>query len=154
MNTSNMSQKTKARLFFVLLIMMIGYILWSFYISEPKYENGANSRKIETYDWVSLPESKYSWEDDSNRNVMNGLVLQVDETKALVKTEGRYSFSGDEMVEVDIKAHKYRIVGKGTIYHKVNNWVGFNIMIITQIFIGIVAGILMITQTKLLSDLI
>ena len=149
-----MTTKAKARFLLATIISMVSYIMWTFYISEPKYINNSNEKQLEAYDWISLPEYQYSWQDESNRNVINGLVLQIDGQKALVKTEGRYSFSSDDMVEVDIKAHKYRIVGEGTIYHRVNQWVGFNMMLITQIFIGICVALLIITQTKALSDII
>lgn len=149
-----MTRKTKARLFFGLLIAMVTYILWSFYISEPKYVNNANNHQIETYDWISIPEYQYSFEDTSNQSVKNGIVLQTDGKKALVKVQSRYFGGSDEMKEVDITAHHYRIIGKGTIYHRVNNWVGFNIMFITQLMIGVVFAILVMTQSKLLTDLI
>lgn len=148
-----MTTKAKARFLLATIIAMVSYILWTFYISEPKYINNINQKQLEAFDWISLPE-KYSWEEGNNQSVVNGLVLQIDGQKALVKTEGRYSFSSDDMVEVDIKAHQYRIVGQGTIYHRVNQWVGFNMMLITQIFIGICVALLMITQTKALSDII
>ena len=129
----------------VLLLSMIFYVGWVFYISEPKYID--NRYKIpERYDYVSL--SKYSF--GTNVEVENGIVLQVDSTTMLVKTP-KY---GGEFYSVPIYSNAYRIIGKGTIYHKVNDYVGFNIMLITQILIGILVAVLMITVTGLLKEFI
>lgn len=147
-----MTIKAKARLFFGIAIAMVGYIGWSFYISEPKYENNANSRKLQAYDWVSLPSHSYSWDNKANMTVENGLVLQIDSEKALVKINDRHSW--DNMKELDIAAHQYRIIGRGTIYHKINHWVGFNIMIVSQFFIGALLVIIVMTQAKLLNEIL
>lgn len=147
-----MTTKAKARLFFGITIAMIGYIGWSFYISEPKYENNANSRKLQAYDWVSLPGHSYSWDKNANMTVENGLVLQIDSSKALVKIDSGHSW--EDMKELDIAAHQYRIIGRGTIYHKVNHWVGFNIMVISQFLIGALLVMIVVTQSKLLFELL
>ena len=151
-----MTQKQKAWSLLGSIIVMSAYILWTFYISEPKYINNANNKKLEAYDYISVPDGfQYSWDESSgNLEVQNGIILQVDDTKALAKLQGKYSMSSDEMKEIDIAKHQYRIIGKGTIYHKVNSWVGFNLMIITQILIGFLLGIIFVTQITLLKDLI
>ena len=136
-------QKIKIATFIILLITMIIYIGWVFYISEPKYIDGCY-KKPERYDYVSIP--KYTFDGETKQEVVNGIVLQVDSTTALVKCK-RW---GDEFYELDLKKSDYRIVGKGTIYHKINDYVGFNIMVITQLFIGILSGILIITLTSIL----
>jgi hypothetical protein len=131
-------------LFFTLsIIAMIYYIGWVFYISEPKYINNCN-KKIEQFDYVSVPYSDYSEE------VLNGLVLQLDDNFALVKVK---HWSG-EYRELNIKDSKYRIVGTGTIYHKVNDYVGFNIMIISQIFIAALLIFLFSSLFPILKDII
>ena len=138
-------QKIKIAVFITLICSMIYYIGWVFYMSEPKYIDGCY-KKPERYDYVSIPEYRYSYE--TKQEVINGIVLQVDSTTALVKCKKWL----DEFYELDLKKSDYRIIGKGTIYHKVNDYVGFNIMLITQIFIGILTAILIITVTSILQD--
>lgn len=137
----------KVAIFIVLTISMIYYIGWVFYMSEPKYIDNC-SKKMERYDYVSIPEYKYSFE--TKQEVINGIVLQVDENRALIKCKDWR----DEFYELDLKNSKYRIVGKGTIYHKVNDYVGFNIMLITQLFIGILCTIIIITLVSTLREML
>jgi hypothetical protein len=147
-----MNKRKKARIFFGLILLMVTYIGWSFYISEPKYIDGISSKKIETFDWVSIPDRTFSW--DKNSDVRMGIVLQVDGDRALIKSEGRYSCSNEEMKDIIISEGKHRIVGRGTIYHKVNHYVGFNIMMISQVLIGILLLIILFTQVSILNDLL
>lgn len=131
--------------------MMLIYIGWSFYISEPKYVDGISSKKIETFDWIAIYEKEWSW--DNETNVVLGIVIQVDGDRALVKTDDN-SFPSGRMRDLQISVSKYRIVGRGTIYHKVNQYVGFNIMMISQVFIGILLLIILFTQVTILKDLL
>lgn len=140
-----MTKKTKLITLIMLLLSMIFYVGWVFYISEPKYIDNCY-KTPERYDYVSLP--KYSF--GSGVEVENGIVLQVDSTTMLVKTS-RY---GGEFHSVPIYSNAYRVIGRGTIYHKVNDYVGFNIMLITQIVIGILVAVLMVTVTGLLKEFI
>lgn len=128
-------KKQQLILFSTLMVLMICYIGWVFYISEPQYIDNSN-KSLERYDYVSIPKYTFSWSSD--QEVKNGIVIQVDNTSALVKTR-EYR---DEYYELDLKKSKYRIIGKGTIYHKVNHYVGFNIMIITQFLIMIVLSVI------------
>ena len=140
------NKNIKVTVFIVLTISMVYYIGWVFYMSEPKYIDNCN-KKLEKYDYVSIPKYKYL---SSNQEVINGFILQVDEKKALIKCK-KYS---DEFYELDLKESVYRIIGKGTIYHKVNDYVGFNIMVITQLFIGILCAIIMIILIKTLTEIL
>ena len=150
-----MTQKTKARLFFGLLILMISYVGFIFYVSEPEYTNDIQNRPLHQFDIVTVQDHLWgNLGDESNYEVNTGIVLQTDGKTALVKVSSRYLGGNDDLYDLTIKDGKYRIVGKGTFYHKVNFYVGFNIMIITQVIIGMLLAILGITQTKLLSDLL
>lgn len=140
------NKNIKVAVFIMLTISMVYYIGWVFYMSEPKYIDNCN-KKLEKYDYVSIPKYKYL---SSNQEVINGFILQVDEKKALIKCK-KYS---DEFYELDLKESEYRIIGKGTIYHKVNDYVGFNIMIITQLFIGILCAIIMIILITTLTEIL
>lgn len=140
------NKNIKVAVFIMLTISMVYYIGWVFYMSEPKYIDNCN-KKLEKYDYVSIPKYKYL---SSNQEVINGFILQVDEKKALIKCK-KYR---DEFYELDLKESEYRIIGKGTIYHKVNNYVGFNIMIITQLFIGILCAIIMIILITTLTEIL
>lgn len=140
------NKNIKVAVFIMLTISMVYYIGWVFYMSEPKYIDNCN-KKLEKYDYVSIPKYKYL---SSNQEVINGFILQVDEKKALIKCK-KYR---DEFYELDLKESVYRIVGKGTIYHKVNDYVGFNIMVITQLFIGILCAIIMIILITTLTEIL
>lgn len=140
------NKNIKVAVFIMLTISMVYYIGWVFYMSEPKYIDNCN-KKLEKYDYVSIPKYKYL---SSNQEVINGFILQVDEKKALIKCK-KYR---DEFYELDLKESEYRIIGKGTIYHKVNDYVGFNIMIITQLFIGILCAIIMIILITTLTEIL
>lgn len=140
------NKNIKVTVFIVLTISMVYYIGWVFYMSEPKYIDNCN-KKLEKYDYVSIPKYKYI---SSNQEVINGFILQVDEKKALIKCK-KYR---DEFYELDLKESVYRIIGKGTIYHKVNDYVGFNIMVITQLFIGILCAIIMIILITTLTEIL
>lgn len=141
-------KKRNIKIFAILTVLMLSYVAWVFYISEPKYIDNCK-KKVERYDYVSLPEYKYSFE--SKQEVINGIVLQVDETKAIVACK---TFGSSDFYEIDLAKSEYRIIGKGTIYHKINDFVGFNIMMITQIFIAILSAILLISLGSTLWDVL
>jgi hypothetical protein len=134
--------KIKIAIFVTLIFSMIYYIGWVFYQSEPQYIDSCY-KTPEKFDYVSLPDYKYSWQPSNG--VTNGIVLQVDSSKALVKCS-------DEFYELEFKTSKYRIIGKGTIYHKVNNYIGFNIMVISQVFVVILISILIYTLMAIIKD--
>ncbi|MEY2701924.1 MAG: hypothetical protein RLY43_557 [Bacteroidota bacterium] len=138
----------KVAIFIVLTISMIYYIGWVFYTSEPTYIDNCN-KKVEQFDYVSV--KKYEW-SNGRVEVINGIVLQVDDSKAIIKCK-EHSFS-DDYYELDLKENNFRIIGKGTIYHKVNNYVGFNLMLITQLFIGILCAIIIITLISTLREML
>lgn len=108
------------------ILISIIYIIISFYLSEPQYIDNVD-QKLDKYDYVSIFE-KYG--DD----VVNGMVMQVDDKYVLIKyTE----YGRDQFAQLNIKESTYRVVGKGTIYHKVNDHIGFNIILLTQFFVMI-----------------
>lgn len=144
------NKKKKVIVFTTLIALMLGYIGWMFYESEPKYINNCY-KKLEKFDYVTITDEGESIYGDVNPGVVTGIVLQLDSTTAVIKCSRHYS---TDYVELNLKAHRYRIIGQGTFYHKVNNYVGFNIFFITQIFIGILTAILMYTLTGLLKDLL
>jgi hypothetical protein len=148
-----MTKKQSAFALLALMLSMLTFIIFIFYSSEPKFvDNISPNQKIVAYDYISLPDRMYeNIGSESNQYVNNGLVLQTDGISALVKVDETYK---SNMIQINVKDHQYRIVGKGTWYHKVNQYVGFNIMIITQILIGFLLAIVAITQSKLLSEIL
>ena len=138
--------KKKAIIFTTLLIGMISYITWIFYMSEPKYIDNAKAESqnnIEKYDVVNTV--------NSNGDVCIGVVIQIDnnfknETRAIVKNF-EHPYSNDAFTTIHLKdiiakdstkagfTQDYRIIGKGTFYHKVNHFIGFNIMMTTNAFV-------------------
>jgi hypothetical protein len=138
-------QNIKIAIFTTLVLAMVYYIGWTFYVSEPEYINNCN-KAPEPYDYVSIPYNEFSFSRDAE--VINGIVLQVDENKFLVKC---YDYR-DSFYELDKKDSKYRIIGKGTIYHKVNYYVGFNIMMLAQVVFTVLSALLIITLVTILLD--
>lgn len=155
--------KTKIAIFTTLLLGMLFYIGWIFYMSEPKYIDNAKTNRqneIERYDVVS---SK-----DSYGNTNLGMVVQIDsnfknETRAIVRNfENVYSW--DKITTIHLKKFSatdsteggyitdYRIIGKGTFYHKVNSFVGFNIMMITTFIIIILSIVVLVTLIGLIRE--
>lgn len=135
-----MKQNKNLGLFTTLLFLMLIYIGWVFYLSEPTYIDNCY-KSVEKYDYISVSRYSHSWNEQSGTfEVENGIVLQVDSTKAIIKVN-----SWNEFQEIDLKQHKFRIIGKGTLYHKINNYVGMNIMMITQILIGAISVVLLTT---------
>jgi hypothetical protein len=130
------------------LTFLIGYI---FYLSEPRYVDDIayikKGQRLERYDYVSLP--KYNGIFSSDGNIENGLVLQVDSAYALVLMENDF-MRHDNYVQLKLKDHKYRLVGKGTIYHKVNHFIGFNIFMLTEIGLLILTVVLYVTTISTL----
>lgn len=125
--------KTKLILFTTILIGIIVYVAWIFYMSEPKYTDN-NYKRPEKYDFVSVPYFRLdkSWE------VKNGLVLQVDSSTFTMRADDYFH----EYYQINFKTDKYKVIGRGTFYHKVNSFVGFNIMLITTILVMIFGAII------------
>jgi hypothetical protein len=153
-----MNKKKKLVFLLFLLGVMIYYVGWVFYISEPKYIDNAQTYgkefptagevglyPLHTYDFVVVPTKGEFYTDDKN-NVITGMVLQVDDKHAFVK---RYAggYSWDDYFDLIIDKSHYRVIGKGTLYHKVNHYIGFNIMFITQMIIGVLIAVLIWTTS-------
>lgn len=158
------NKKIKIAILITLLSSMIFFIGFIFYMSEPNYIDNVGSNrqyKIHKYDVVST----------ANNNSINiGVVIQIDsvsfkDTRATVKNF-EYAYSNDKyrIIHITPIATKdstkdcftidYSIIGHGTFYHKVNSFVGFNIMMITVfiivILLIIIARILILTIDELM----
>ena len=131
---------------FLILINTLYYVGWVFYISEPTYIDNCY-KPIERYDYVSVSGRYYHTKGE----VENGLILQRDSTSALIKCKRPFPYMNFNYYQLNIKEDTYRIIGKGTIYHKINDYVGFNLMVITQIIIGILAGCLIFALTPIIT---
>ena len=135
-------------------------------MSEPKYINNAKTERqneIEKYDVVST--------NDTYGNTNLGMVIQIDTnfknktvTEAIVKNFDN-AYHWDRITTIHLKKYvdsatnepgfvqlDYRIVGKGTFYHKVNSFVGFNIMMITTFIIIILAIVILVTLICLVRE--
>lgn len=140
-------EKIRVGVSVLIVLCMTLYVGWVFYISEPAYIDNCN--KIpEKFDLVSI--NPYSFEDGAREL---GLILQRDSTRFIAKMLTS-SLVRDDFKEFSIESLDYRIIGSGTIYHKINCYVGFNIMIVTQIFISILLFILMVAISPLIKILI
>ena len=131
--------KTKIILFVSTILLIIGYLVWINYMSEPKYKNNPDRVDVELYDFVSI--RPYG---DIENNLDLGLVIQIDTISfqnkyAVVKTiDGHY-----KDIQINGETRQYKIIGTGTFYHKVNAFIGFNIFRITNILI-IILGIILV----------
>lgn len=141
------NKKIKLTIFVALLVGMVYYIGWTFYVSEPEYIDNCY-KKVERYDYVTLPEHRYG--EDGHQEVMTGIVLQVDSATATVKSKHWHT----EYYDINLKQGKYRIIGKGTIYHKINDYVGFNIMLISQIFVAVLCILITYSLKSILTELL
>ena len=136
----------KILVFTILLLAMGTYMGWSFYISEPTYINNCDNKELAVGDYVAMTYGEFG-----DHELRAGMVVQTDKAQAIVISKSWH----DELYYLNKSERStYKIIGKGTIYHKVNQWVGFNIMVTTQIIIGIIFGLIMITLTTILWDIL
>ena len=144
--------KTKIALFVILLIIIVSYILWMFYMSEPQYiDNPRKGTKIEKYDIVSI--RPYN---NTENSLKIGMVLQIDSTSfknndyAVIKSlQYRDTFND---ILINTKTPAFKIIGTGTFYHKINYFIGFNLMLLTTFIVMIIGIIVFVTLIRLLLD--
>lgn len=140
--------KVKIAIFTTLLLGMLFYIGWIFYMSEPKYIDNPQTNEVKRYDYVSIR----PYENIENY-LYTGIVLQIDTTSfqnhyATVKcSDGLY-----RDIYINGATRQFKIIGTGTFYHKVNAFVGFNIMMITTLVIAILAIVILITLIGLIRE--
>lgn len=134
----------------ILNVLMIGYVGFMFYESEPKYINNVY-RLPKIYDYVVV--SGMGYNKDAT---MEGLVVQTDSIGFVMRfragmmnrdfSSGLYPYS--------FSSPQYRIVGRGTFYHKVNAYVGFNIMFITTCIIIVFFLVVFYTEMNIVWQLL
>lgn len=140
--------KVKIAIFTTLLLGMLFYIGWIFYMSEPKYIDNPQTNEVKRYDYVSIR----PYENIENY-LYTGIVLQIDTTSfqnhyVTVKcSDGSY-----RDIYINGATRQFKIIGTGTFYHKVNAFVGFNIMMITTLVIAILAIVILITLIGLIRE--
>jgi hypothetical protein len=144
--------KTKIGIFTALLVVMVSYVVWIFNMSEPKYIDNPNRvNEVKKYDIVSV--RPYN---NIENSLKIGMALQVDTTSfknnhyAVVKSL-RWS-DGFMDIVINSKTPRHKIIGKGTFYHKVNYFIGFNIMMTTTVIIMIICIVLLVTLIRLLRE--
>lgn len=127
----------------LLLIIMGFFVGWIFYMSEPKYID--NDYKVpQKYDIISIPIGEYQMIGGETKI---GMVLQMDSSTMLIKT------MDNTFINIPINnISGYKIIGKGTFYHKVNTFIGFNIMMVTAIIIIIFSVIILFTLIGILRE--
>jgi hypothetical protein len=136
--------KAAIALFSVLFLSLIGLVAWMFYMSEPTYiDHPKLPSEIAKYDIITM-RPYGSMESD----LFIGMVIQVDTTSftnnhyAVVKSTQWMKSYRD--VKIDTITPNYKIIGRGTFYHKANHFVGFNIMFITTLAIIIIAIVVLV----------
>jgi hypothetical protein len=122
------------------------------YKSEPKYKNDMYGYP-KVNDYVSVYHKlQYN---DITENTFTGLVVQTDTSSfSMMFSSGFNDFRNSGIISFPYKGVPYKILGTGTFYHKVNLYVGFNIMMIT-IWINIVlAGVIFVMLSVLIRNII
>lgn len=143
--------KTKLAILSTILICLISYIAWIFYMSEPKYVDNPDQQDYPNkYDIVSMI--------TYNNEVELAMVIQVDSNSfqnhyATVKSITN-RWDKFYRIQTGTVTPQFHIVGRGTFYHKVNHFVGFNIMFITTICIMIIAAVIFTVCIGIVRDLL
>ena len=140
-----MNQQLKFYISTLLILTTIGYI-W--YLSEPKYENNHHG-PIQPYDIITVSDYQVHWDDsqvDRESTVETFMVLQKDSSTIFVKQlSGNYvKYKVMNYIKYDI-----HIIGHGTIYHKVNQIIGLNIMLIAQVLLTLILIIIVVSYLKI-----
>lgn len=155
--------KKKTIIFIALFLSISLYIAWIFYMSEPKYIDNINSErqaKIQKYDVVST--------HNNLGDLDIGMIIQIDttdvkQTKAIVKNFEN-AYSNDNFTTIHLTSIPktdscqlgftidYRVIGRGTFYHKVNHFIGFNIMMTTTALLVIIELIIAIVLIGILRE--
>jgi len=125
--------------FLLWVVFLVSTISTIWYLSEPKY-----------IDYIQKDVEKYDLVVNNTRYITElSIVLQVSKDKILIKDITGWN---DSYHYLDRNPKTFDIVGKGTIYHKVNFYVGFNLMFISQILLSILLAVVIIINSKLLYD--
>jgi len=144
----NHSQK-RAAVLCLFLAFELFLVIFMFYKSEPKYiDNIAKKTSLERYDMVVMKTYHYD-----EGQIDKFLVLQVDTTTntAVAKEMDGFIGGSDRYYTLNLKTPNYRIVGQGTFYHKVNEYVGFNLMLITNVCLVILLVVLSVSTYNALA---
>jgi len=142
----------KAVVFSLLLALELCIVVFMFYSSEPKYiDNISTKKSIDRFDMVVVKE--YDWSNITEIETL--IVLQVDTAShtAVAKRMDGFAHS-DRFYTLNLKTKNFRLVGQGTFYHKVNEYVGFNLMFITNVCLMIVLVALGVSTFNALSKIL
>lgn len=118
-----------------MLLSAVWYVGYVFNASEPTYiDNPDRTYEVHKDDYVVITFVDGRCE--------HGLVIQVDTTSYIYSNAATVRLSDGEIHQLTIdkvrKSQAFRIIGKGTFYHRVNNMIGWNICMTTAILcIGI-----------------
>lgn len=116
----------------IINVSMLIFVIFMLYKSEPKYVN--NYQKIpEVWDYVVMP-GLYEY---GKNETADGVVLQTDDSTFTFRYKQGLTRSGlnGGLYNISKKDTRYKVIGRGTFYHKINSYVGFNIMLITTLII-------------------
>ncbi len=142
--------KKKLIVLTVMNLLMAAYVIFMFYKSEPKYINDSY-RKPQVWDYVVV-----SGLGSYEKEQADGVVIQTDSSsftfryKKGLKTDG----PGGGLYSIRYDAGNYKVIGTGTFYHKVNAYIGFNIMLITTLIIIVFIAVVFYTETSIIWSLI
>lgn len=146
-----MSRKFKIKLlvFTLQFLLLTTSLVFIFMNSEPTYTND-NAKKIEINDILAVQTDGYSKDIDLY------IVLQVNHFEpnatALLKELSSGPFPRDAYLTYTHKNLLHNVVGKGTFYHKINAFAGFNLMFVTQFLLSLWLVIVTFVILDTLSD--
>lgn len=114
----------------IIKFALVGFIILLFYLfisAEYRYTNFDFTKKVEKYDIVYYKPCPYCSEKQ-------GIVANVTEDKFLLleyKYNNSFVFHKIDLIPTDT----YQVIGKASLYHKINLFFGFDIMSYIKIII-------------------
>jgi hypothetical protein len=128
-------------------LLMLGYVIFMFYKSEPEYVNNSYGKPI-VGDYVNVYDNA-----DFAHSFYCGMVVQTDSASFSlnVRTSMTDVQHNSGIYSIPYKGTvPYKIIGKGTFYHKVNAYLGFNIMFITICIIIVFFAVTFYTEINII----
>lgn len=131
-------------------LLLVGYVLFMFYKSQPEFINNYYGRPS-AGDYVNVYDSQH------DGSFYSGMVVQTDSSSFTLNVSTSMADINHDsgIYSIPYKGFAaYKIIGKGTFYHRVNAYVGFNIMFITIVIIIILALVTLRAETLIVYQIL
>jgi hypothetical protein len=142
--------KRKIIVLTIMNVIMMWFVIFMFKKSEPNYVNNSNRRPM-VWDYVIV-----TGLDTYGEAHADGVVVQTDSTSFVFRYQKGIKMDGPTggLWNIPYNAGNYKVIGTGTFYHKVNAYVGFNIMLITTLIIIVFFAVVFYTETSIIWSLV